>query len=254
MKKRTILGLVCVVVAIVATFVLGPMFTNKTEDTVAVIRLKTDVSRGTQITTDLLEVENVKASTLPSGVLNDVNKIVGKYAASPLYAGDYLTNAKLAGEAISADDAFENLEGKVAVSIGVSSTAAAVSGKLENGDVVRLYIRKSSQEGATTYVPEEMQYLKVVTTTTSSGIDKDKVSENEDGSHDMPATITFLLTDYQAEKFVDYMNGYTMYFGLVYRGDAETANGYIEEQDEILEAIMERLENPDDDIDDDFEW
>lgn len=254
MKKRTIIGLVCVVVAIISTFVLGPMFTNKTEDTVAVIRLKTDVSRGTQITTDLLEVENVKASTLPSGVLNDVNKIVGKYAASPLYAGDYLTSAKLAGEAISAEDAFENLEGKVAVSIGVSSTAAAVSGKLENGDIVRLYIRKSSQnDTSATYVPDEMQYLKVVTTTTSSGIDKDKVSENEDGSHDMPATITFLLTDYQAEKFVDYMNGYTMYFGLVYRGDAETANGYIEEQDKILEEIAAGMEEEPDDYDD-IEW
>lgn len=237
MKKRTILGLVCVVLAIVVTFVLGPIFMETTGNNIEVIRLKSNVVQGTKITTDHLEMVTVNLDTLPAGIINDVNKIAGQYAASNLYAGDYLTASKLAGVATTADDVMKNLEGKLAISIDVSSYAGFLSGKLQNGDIVKMYVKPSGGNG-TTYVPEEMQYLRIVTTTTSSGVDQDRVTENVDGSHEMPSSITFLLDEYQAQNMVEYINTATIHFALVYRGDALTSQTYLDKQDAIIADIL----------------
>ncbi len=244
MKNRTILGAICLVLAIVVAFVVAPIVNRVTSDSTDVIRLSKNITRGTQITAEHLEIVSVKTDSIPVGIINDPNKIIGKYAATTLYSGDYLTAAKVAGEAISADDAFASLDGKVAVSVPLSSFAGSLSGKLENGDIVRFYV-KGGNSDEIAYIPGALQWVEIVTTTTGSGVDQDQIVENEDGSHDMPSTVTILANDAQAKLLVQYSGGYEIHLALVYRGDAKTAKEYLKLQDEYFERLaeMEHQEN-----------
>ena len=78
------------------------------------------------------------------------------------------------------------------------------------------------------YTPDELQYVRVITATTSDGIDKD---EAENGKS---ATITVLVTPEQAELLAQYNSVTSLHFALVYRGDKEKADAFIKVQDDYL--------------------
>ncbi|MBR5768348.1 MAG: SAF domain-containing protein, partial [Clostridia bacterium] len=98
MKNRTVIGVICMVAAIAVTFLVAPIVNRLSSDTSEVIRLSEDVKQGARITADHLEVVPVKTDSIPEGVLSDPDEIIGKYTSTALFAGDYLTAAKLTGE------------------------------------------------------------------------------------------------------------------------------------------------------------
>lgn len=236
MKRRTILGAIFIVVAIIFVFVVSPWVNKITTDSMDVIRLSKNVNRGTQITAEHLEIVSVKRDSVPAGVINDANVIIGAYAATDLYAGDYLNSKKLAGEANSAEDVFADLGDKVAISVPVSSFAGHLSGKLQNGDIVRFYVQTDESDGET-YVPGALQWVKIITTTTGGGIDQDQIVENDDGSHEMPSTVTVLVNEQQAIELADLAYDGAMHLTLIYRGTAEKAQEYLKLQDEYFEKL-----------------
>ena len=233
MKNRTVIGVICMVLAIAVTFLVAPLVNRLSTDTSEVIRLAEDVKQGVQITADHLEVVRVKTDSIPSETLNDPKDIIGKYAASQLYAGDYLTAAKLTGEANTASDVFASLDGtKVAVSVAIDTFAAGLSGKLENGDVISMIVVE--KETGKAYIPAALKYMKVITTTTSGGIDQDSIVKNEDGSYEIPSTVTLLCNTEQAKLLAKYNAETTQTVALVYRGSAENAKKFLDKQDEYF--------------------
>ncbi len=227
-SSRTVIGIVCIVLALLITFGVAPLVNRFTDQKVDIVRLKADVPRGQIITADHLEVVNVGSYNLPNNVIKDGKAVVGKYAATDLYAGDYLFTSKLSNDNKSADDVLLGLGGeKVAISVSVSNFAAGLSDKLENGDVVSVIIY--DKDMYTSYIPAELKYVKVITTTTSDGIDKDELV---DGGKS--ATVTVLVTPEQAELLAHYNSVTTIHFSLVYRGDTEKADAYIKVQDDYL--------------------
>ena len=60
--------------------------------------------RGQVITVTDIEIAKVGAYNLPSGVITDGKSVIGKYAATDLYAGDYLFPEKLSDDNKSAND------------------------------------------------------------------------------------------------------------------------------------------------------
>jgi len=233
MKNRTIIGVICLVLAIAVTFLVAPLVTRLTTDSIDVPRLNTDVRQGSQITEDMLETVSVKKDSVADGTITDSSAIIGKYATSNLYAGDYLTEEKLAGEANSADDVFASLDGsKVAVSFTIDSFAAGLSGKLQNGDIISLIVLNNDTGKAV--IPTEFTYVKVITATTANGVDKDDIVKNDDGTYEIPSTVTVLVNTAQAKLITKYEDGYTVQVALVYRGDAETANKFLQVQDEYF--------------------
>ena len=141
MKNRTIIGIVCMILAVAMTFAIAPVVNRLTSDTTTVVRLKQEVGRGTKITEDQVETVKVKTDTMPQGVYVNTADVVGKYASSTLYAGDILTKAKLSGDSNNADDVLATLNGsKVAVSVTIDTFAAGLSGKLQNGDIISLIV------------------------------------------------------------------------------------------------------------------
>ena len=233
MKNRTVIGVICMVVAVAVTFLIAPLVNKLSMDTNEVIRLSQDVKQGVQITAEHLEVAKVKTDSIPEGTLNDPREIIGKYASSMLYAGDYLTAAKLTGEANTASDVFASLDGRnVAISVTIDTFAAGLSGKLENGDISSMIVVDKTAGKA--FIPGALKYMKVITTTTSGGIDQDSIVKNEDGSYEIPSTVTLLANTEQAKLLAKYETDTTLTVALVYRGTAENAQKFLDKQDEYF--------------------
>ena len=229
-SSRTVIGVVCIVLALLITFGVAPLVNRFTDQKVDIVRLKADVPRGQIITADHLEIVNVGSYNLPNNVIKDGKAVVGKYAATDLYAGDYLFDSKLTSDNKSADDVLLGLDGKkVAISVNISDFASGLSNKLENGDIVSVIIY--DKENNISYTPAAFQYVKVITTTTNDGIDKDEIVEGGKA-----ATVTVLVTPEQAELLANYNKTTNVHFSLVYRGDADKANAYIKVQDDYLAA------------------
>ena len=172
---------------------------------------------------------------LPAGVIKDKAAVIGKYAACDMVSEDFILPSKLTDTADSADDIFMNLDGsKVAMSITIQSFAGGLSGKLANGDIVRLIVNTDNDRA---FVPDELQYVRVITSTTSKGIDKDELIRNEDGSYELPTTLTLLVDTLQAKLLAEYENNSKIHAVLVSRGNDELANELLEKQNEILEEI-----------------
>lgn len=232
MKNRTVLGLICMVLAIITVFAVSPIVNRLTSGETTVLRLAEDVKQGTKITAKQIETVKVKASTIPAKTIKSTKEIVGKYASTDLFAGDYFTSAKLSGEANTADDVFSGLDGsKVAVSFTIDSFAAGLSGKLYNGDIISILIYDEEVDKEKAFIPPELKYVQVITTTTDGGVDKDAIKENEDGTTDLPSTVTVLVNTTQAKLIAKYEGNTTMQAALVYHGEKEKAKQFIDKQD-----------------------
>jgi pilus assembly protein CpaB len=235
LKNRTILGILCILLAVGVSFGAAPLVNKVTAEKMNIVRMVKDVPQGSQITADDIETVNVGGYHLPDAVIKNTNEVIGKYATCDLKADDYLFPSKLSDEADNADDVFRTLNGKEqAMSVTIDSFASGLSGKLKNGDIVSiLVIGKDSSATAT--IPPELKYVKVITTTTSSGSDTDVQKTLKDGeSAELPSTVTLLVNEEQAKVLAQHETNNTMHIILVYRGDVETANKFLAVQKEVF--------------------
>lgn len=233
MKNRTAIGIVCIILAVAITFVVFPMVNKVSDKKTETVRFTTNVTHGTKIKETDVEVVKISNSALPDKVVKNKTEIVGKYATADLFKGDIATENKITDNANTASDVMASLKGnKVVMSITINSFAGGLSGKLQNGDVVSICVTDKDNK---TEIPAELKYVKVITTTTSGGIDENDVVENEDGSFDLPTTITVLVSVEQARILANYEKNAAMHIVLVYRGDDVSAEKFLKAQDAYLE-------------------
>ena len=239
MKNRTVLGIVCILLALVLAFVIAP-FVNKFSDSRSeVLRVKQSVTQGHRMTGDDIERVSVGNYNLPPDVLTNEDEVVGKYAAVGLTKGDYLFAVKLTDTADSANDVFKTLNGsQIAVSVTIPSFAGGLSGKLQNGDIVSMIVYNGEKKEST--IPEALKYVRVITATTAEGLDKDELVQKEDGTYELPSTLTLLVTDYQARLLAEYENYGKMHAALVCRDNEKQAKKYLKEQADVLEELLEK--------------
>jgi len=230
MKNRTVIGIVCLVLALVVTFAIAPLVNKLSEGKVSIVRMTKDVTQGHMISDGDIEVVKVGGYNLPTNVITSKEKVVGKFATTDIKKGDYLLPTKLTTTSDKASDVFRTLNGdKQAISITIQSFAGGLSGKLQNGDIVRLVVYQSNRQKA--FIPEEFTYVKVITTTTADGADRDALTVNEDGTYELPTTVTLLVNGTQAKLLVEYENNGKIHAELVYRGDPDIANAFLQAQD-----------------------
>ena len=233
MKNRTAIGIVCIILAVVITFVVSPMVNKVSDKKTETVRFTTNVTHGTKIKETDVEVVKISNSALPDKVVKNKTAVVGKYATADLFKGDFATENKVTDNANTASDVMASLKGnKVAMSITINSFAGGLSGKLQNGDVVSICVTGKDDKAE---IPAELKYVKVITTTTSGGVDENDVVENEYGSFDLPTTITVLVSVEQARILANYEKNAAMHIVLVYRGDDASAEKFLKAQDEYLE-------------------
>ena len=239
MKNRTIIGIVCIVLALVVTFAVAPLVNKLSDSRTDIVRLKNDIVQGHMIQESDIEVVTVGSTGLPTNIITKKEAVVGKFAACDLKANTDLLQSMISDKSDSADDVFHTLDGtKQAISITISSFAGGLSGKLENGDIVSLVIFENETNKAT--IPGGLTYVKVITTTTAEGFDKDELTPNEDGTYELPTTLTLLVNPTQAKMLVEYENRGVIHADLVYRGDSKTAQKFLDAQDLYFELLAEK--------------
>ena len=118
MKNRTIIGIICIVLALVVTFAVAPLVNKLADNRTDIVRLTGDVVQGHMISDTDIEVVTVGSYNLPTDVITKKEDVLGKFAAVDLKKGDYLLPSKVTSVSDSADDVFRTLDGtKQAISV-----------------------------------------------------------------------------------------------------------------------------------------
>ena len=239
LKNRTVLGVVCIALALVICFAVTPLFNASKSSTMKIVRIKNDLKIGQEITSKDIEVVEVGAYNMPSEVVQKSEDVVGKYASAEMIKGEYVLAAKISDTPASENAYLYNLTGeKRAISITIPSFAGGLSGKLISGDIVSI-IAVDFKEKGETVVPDELQYVEVIAVTDKKGNDDETVTVKPDGEEEteLPETVTLLVTPAQANILAELEADGEIHVALVYRGTAENAQKFISAQEKYLTEL-----------------
>lgn len=229
-KNRTVLGLASIILALVLSFGVTPLLNKAMIHQETIIRANENIKKGEKITTEKITKVKVGGYNLPEAVIKEESKIIGKYAKSDIYKDDYFLQSKISD---SIDNDTYYLEDKnMEISITVKNLAAGLSGNLRSGDIVSVI--SSSEEGVSPQIIPELQYVKVISATSK------EVDDIEGEKRELASTINLIVEKVQAEKLVEQEQNGNIHIALVYRGEIEVTNNYLEKQKEYLLS----LENP----------
>lgn len=239
MNNRFIYGILSIILAAVIAFVAIPAVTSKTSSTCEIVRMKTAVSRGTLITSEDVELVSVGGFNLPDTTARKTEDVIGTYAATNLYPGDYILPEKVSSVPLSSDLTLNEIpDGMVAISITSQTLATGLSDKLQGGDIIRLYHYDDENVlQPVTDIPE-LRFIKVLSITDQDGLDIDYTTPPaEDEERQQTATITVLATPEQAMLLARYENEGVLHVALISRGNEKLANELLERQSEILTTL-----------------
>ena len=235
MKNRTLIGIICIVLAVAVTFVVSPMVNKLAGGTVKVVTVTGEIDGGSEIAASNIKLVEVNKSAVPKGAVYSLKKAKGYYAKTKMYPGDIITSKKITKQANTAEDVFNTLNGtQVAVSFTIDTFASGLSGKLKNGDIISLIV--TNKDTGITEIPPQLKYVRVITTTTAGGVDKDSVKTKEDGTSELPSTVTILATVEQARLIASMESKDVIQAALVYRGDKDNAQKFLDKQSEFLNS------------------
>lgn len=231
MKNRTILGIVCMLLAVAVCFGIAPLVNRAASAKVDVVCVAVDVPHGKVISGDDVKIVTIGAHNLSPKVIRDKGAVIGKYAACDLKADMMLLDTHTTHESNDAADIFKSLDGsKQAISISISHFAGGLSGKLRNGDIVSIIVTNENQ----TSIPQELKYVRVITTTSPNGND----AGSQDGENEQPSTVTLLVNDKQATILANSEINGRIHLSLVYRGNMETAAQFLTAQENAFAGGM----------------
>ena len=234
-RNRTVIGVLCILLALIICFGITPMFSRSASEKTEIVRVTKDIKEGDEITAEMVQTVEVGAYNLPQNLMTDKKEVVGKYATADLAAGDYILSSKLSAVPAAENAYLYNLDGKKqAISVTIKSFATGLSGKLESGDIVTVIVADYQGKGETA-IPPELQYVEVISVTASSGYDANTgevVDEKE-----LPSTVTLLVTTEQAKVLAELEQDSELHLALVYRGTPENAAKFIAAQDALIEEL-----------------
>ena len=234
LKNRFVIGVLCIIAALLIAFFAIPMLQGNSQGTnVGTVRMKQPIEAGTQFTAEMLETVSVPEKLIEGGI-RDTSSVVGKYAATDLYDGDYLTMQKLSST-LSEQASFPagTAKGKTVVSVTLPTLASGVSGHLLPGDVVTVMaMPKGSANQSLGVEPEtestvlsdaiiypELQYVEVCMATANDGADASVAAKTgKDTKNSLPVTVSFYATKEQALRLTELENQNIIHLAFVARG------------------------------------
>jgi pilus assembly protein CpaB len=221
-------------------FGVAPLMNRTAESRIEVVQTIRRIEQGQRITAeDIIKVQ-VGSYGVNAAVIKNDEFVIGQYAAVTIVSGSKIFPEMLTTDSSSADSVFRQFDGsQQAMSITIPSFANALSGKLQNGDIVSVIIVSDHNS----FIPSELTYVRVITTTTPQGIERDKVTPNDDGTVDLPSTVTLLVNAEQSRLLAFHDHKNKIYLSLVYRGNQETANIFLAVQQAVFEDDKEEQED-----------
>ena len=239
MNNRFIYGILSIVLAAIIAFVAIPAVTKKTGSTCEIVRMKTTVMRGTVITSADVELVSVGGFNLPDSTARKTEDVIGTYAATDLYPGDYILPEKVSSVPLSSDLTLNEIpDGMVAISITTQTLATALSDKLQGGDIIRLYHYDDENVLEPVADIPELRFVKVLSVSDAKGLDVDYTTPPaEEDERQQTATITVLATPEQAMLLTRYENEGVLHVALISRGNEKLSTELLQRQAEILTSL-----------------
>ena len=239
MNNRFIYGILSLILAAIIAFIAIPAVTSKTSHTTQIVRMKSDVARGSIVTSDDVELVEVGGYNLPEGLAKEISDVTDAYATTNLYIGDYLLPTKLSRDPLSSDLSLNNIpDGYVAISITTQTLASGLSDKLQANDIIRLYHYDKDEVLEPVVDIPELRYVKVLGVTDSEGLPIDYTTPPaEDEERQQTATITVLATPTQALLLTKFENEGVLHSALICRGNETLAEDLLGRQDDILVTL-----------------
>lgn len=234
LKSRLFIGGICILMAVICIFA-GIQVQEKSNEVTDIIMVSTPIKKGIVITDEMLSSKSIGAKNTDE-FLTDKNEIIGKYALTDLFVGDFLLETKIAAELPSVEGKLMSLDGsRVAISVTIKDFASGLSDKIVSGDIISCIVTTESG----TITPTELTYVEVLATTTPSGTDKEYADEVEEENL---ATATLLVTPRQAELLAQFDKTAEIHLALVYRGDKSGADNFLNIQAEALTKLQNNME------------
>lgn len=262
--KKLIVVLVCLIFTSGIVFVGLPKIFEREEALIEVVKVKDQIEANIQITSEMLTKVEVGKYNLPGNVITDTKEIVGKYSKATLFPSDNLVSEKFMELRDNKDNFLYNLEDdKVCIAVTVPTLAAALSGKVQEGDVVKIYVyKKEAREGDQTLEKTgtetiidfpELSYVEVVGITNSKTEDIKEVTETLEkekelniksysNHNNIPSTIIFKCYPEQAKKLVEAENLGIIHIAFVTR-DVAKKESLILEQKKLLDIKASPVAN-----------
>ena len=239
MNHRFIYGILSIVLAAVIAFIAVPAITSKTSSTREIVRMKTAVERGALITAEDVELIEAGGFNMPESVATKTEAVIGTYAAADLFPGDYILPEKVSTTPLSSDLTLNDIpDGMVVISISTQTLAAALSDKLQSGDIIRLYHYDDKNALEPVIDIPELRFIKVLSVSDSKGLDIDYTTPpDDDKEKQQTAAITVLATPEQALLLTRYENEGILHAALICRGNEKLSKQLLTRQSEILNEL-----------------
>lgn len=231
LKNRTVLGIACIVISILICFGLFPSMVNKINERETYIVAKDYIPKGTLIKDDMLKRIEIGSYNMPNNIIDKENLIVGKYTTADIYKGEFFVSEKLSPIKDKNNQYLYDIPSdKLAISVLLPSFATGLSGKLQPGDIVSII-----SNAATTYIPDELQYVEVLAVTTAKGTDITEKDQNNNVEKEVIyETVTLLVDRKQALVLTKINQLEHIHVALVSRGNEERKEMLLKEQEKIL--------------------
>jgi len=230
-KNRTLLGLISIAVAIAICFIITPLFNSLFDGKAEIIRVKSKITQGEAITEEKIEKVTVGKLNLPENIATSEDQIIGLYATSTIYAGDFITPEKVSNTIDTTDTLLLSLkEGEMAMSIAIQSLASGVSNTIKRGDIIQVYVKDKDDKMT---APQELQFVEVLSATNDDGIE---INSNIDKENSMTKTIIIKVQNSKQAQAIALAEQNTMHIAFVTRDESEKEK-LLEEQLSLLNRI-----------------
>lgn len=199
-RSKTFLAVICIILAAAVAFVLLPKFYESQSATVDVIRVSQDIPVGTVIEKSMISTAKVGAYGLSNKIVTNVDDVVGKVAAEPLYNGEMLWPDRI----ITKEDYQAMVEegtkgltsGQCLVTLEFPSESSGIAGVLRAGNIVDVYEFAEKEEEVD---PETGETIAPETIEVSKALDSmyvyDVLNSNLESLDDLDAEKEAMLAD-----------------------------------------------------------
>ena len=236
--KQAIIGIISIILGLATSFILSPMYQSVLEKKADVVRVKTTITKGKQISENDLEVANVGTYNMSNKILKKKDEVLFKYAKTDIYSGSFITDDSISSVPLDKDTYLNNIpDNKMAISVTVHSFAAGLSSKLLKGDVVSVLVKEKEDEEEICTIPESLRYVEVLSSTEETGYDKEKneqVKDEKEGNKKI-LTVTLLVNSEQASQLAINEGNAAVHLALVVRNDEQKKKALLEEQEHYFD-------------------
>ncbi len=230
LKNKIVIGCVCLILAALLAFGLLPKLYNSQSATTEVVRLNQTVEYGTVIDESMLTLVEVGAYGLSDRVATSKADLIGKVAATTVYADENLLPERFMcledfeKEAVKQD---ANLEaGQVLITVSFPTVSSGIAGLLRGGDSVDVYEYAADELGQSVVnkALAGMTVYDVLNSKLISLADLDAEFEadetlNADDYDFVPAYVIFIANEQQAKTLIKLEREKSMHLTLQEAGD-----------------------------------